>query len=392
MLLSNAAENLIGQPMFKTLDEVQKLERDGKNILHFELGEPNFDTPKNITEAAIRSLRSGDTHYVNSYGLYEFRTLIQETTLISRNFKPEIDQILITPGANAIIYYVISCILNPGDEVIIPNPGFPTYRSAASFAGANIVDLPLYESNGFEVNVEDLKKIITSKTKLLILNSPSNPLGSVTSISVLKEIFKVADHYNFYILSDEIYSRMIYGKSDDYNFFSIGSIDKCNDRTIILNGFSKAFAMTGWRVGAAIGPKNIINKMMLLLQTINSCVPAFIQKAAMEAINGDKTDVDKMMHLYKTNRDYLVEGLNSVKGISCSNPAGAIYAFPNIKQTNMSSYEFSSLLLNKMNIATLPGSDFGNYGEGYVRFSFTNDFNSIKLAIKRIRDYFGDKV
>ena len=387
--LSNAALSVSGQPMFKVLDKAEQLERDGKKIIHFELGEPKFNTPRNIVDAAVKSLQNGDTHYVNSYGKYQLRTLIQETTLKSRGFRPDINQILITPGANAVIFLAISCLVNRGEEVIIPDPGFPTYISSANFLGAKIVTVPLYEHNSFKLNPDDLRSKITSKTRLIIINSPSNPTGSLIDPDELIEIAKIAEEKDIYLLSDEIYARMVFGEPE--KFFSIGLQDACKKRIIIANGFSKAFAMTGWRLGAAIGPAVIIEKMMLVLQTISSCVPPFIQEGGIEAIQGDKADLKEMMDFYKKNRDYLVDNLNLIKGITCLKPDGAIYAFPNITGTGMSSESFANYLLDNCGIAVIPGNHFGVSGEGYVRLSYTISFELIVEAIEKMKTALGTK-
>jgi aspartate/methionine/tyrosine aminotransferase len=381
--LSIAANNVEGQPMFKVFDKVQKLERSGRKILHFELGEPNFDTPENITDAACLALKNGQTHYANSMGLYSFREAIQEATEKSRGFKPEIDQILVTPGANAIIYLTISCLVNPGEEVIVPDPGFPTYYSAINYCGAKSVNVPLYESNQFRLNPDDLRKRITSKTRLIILNSPSNPTGAVMTPEEIDEISRIAKEHDIYILSDEIYARMIFDGSK--YFHTPAKLDQCKERTIIINGFSKAFAMTGWRLGVAIGPKEVIEKMGLVLQTIISCVPPFIQLAGIEAIKGDQSQVVKMMSEYQKRRDILVGGLNNIPGIGCIKPEGAIYAFPNITNTGMSSEVFADFALEKAGVALLPGNNFGEHGQGFVRICYVNTLENIELAIKKIK-------
>ncbi len=380
--LSIAANNVEGQPMFKVLDKVQKLERSGREILHFELGEPNFNTPQNIIDAACLALKRGETHYANSMGLYAFRESIQKTTEKSRGFKPDIDQILVTPGANAIIYLAISCLVNPGEEVIVPDPGFPTYFSAINYCGAKAVTVPLYESNQFRLNPEDLRKRITSKTRLIILNSPSNPTGAVMTPEEINEISNIAKEHDVYIWSDEIYARMIF--DGDNHFHTPAKLDQCKERTIIINGFSKAFAMTGWRLGVAIGPKEVIEKMGLVIQTIVSCVPPFIQIAGIEAVEGDQTSISKMMCEYKKRRDVLVAGLNTIPGISCVKPEGAIYAFPNITNTGMSSDEFADFALEKAGVALLPGNNFGEYGEGFIRICYVNTLENIEIAIKKL--------
>ncbi len=380
--LSVAANNVEGQPMFKVLDKVQQLERSGRDILHFELGEPNFDTPPNIVEAACQALKDGETHYASSMGLYSFRETIQQTTEKSRGFKPDIDQILVTPGANAIIYLAVNCLVNPGEEVIVPDPGFPTYYSAIKYCGATPVRVPLYESNQFRMNPEDLRKRITSKTRLIILNSPSNPTGAVMTPEEIDEVARIAEEHDIYLLSDEIYARMVFDGGN--HFHTPARLDQCKERTIIINGFSKAFAMTGWRLGVAIGPKEVIEKMGLVVQTIVSCVPPFIQVAGIEAIKGDQTLIVKMMAEYQKRRDILVAGLNNIPGIKCIKPEGALYVFPNIAGTGMTSEEFADFALEKAGVALLPGSNFGDHGQGFVRLCYVNTLENIELAIKKL--------
>jgi aspartate aminotransferase len=380
--LSVAANNVEGQPMFKLLDKVQRLERSGREILHFELGEPNFDTPPNIIEAACNALKSGETHYASSMGLYSFRETVQQTTEKSRGFKPEIDQILVTPGANAIIYLAVSCLVNPGEEVIVPDPGFPTYYSAIKYCGAVPVSVPLYESNHFRMNPQDLRKRITSKTRLIILNSPSNPTGAVMTPEEIDEVARIAEEHDIYLLSDEIYARMVFDGGN--HFHTPARLDECKERTIIINGFSKAFAMTGWRLGVAIGPREVIEKMGLVVQTIVSCVPPFIQLAGIEAIKGDQTLIEKMMAEYQKRRDILVAGLNNIPGIKCIKPEGALYVFPNIAGTGMTSEEFADFALEKAGVALLPGNNFGEHGQGFVRLCYVNTLENIELAIKKL--------
>lgn len=380
--LSVAALNVQGQPMFRMLDKVQKLERNGQHILHFELGEPNFDTPPNIVEAACRALKGGETHYTSSMGLYAFREVIQQTTQLSRGFQPDIDQILVTPGANAIIYLAVSCLVNPGEEVIVPDPGFPTYYSAIQYCGAIPVPVPLRESNQFRLNPEDLRKRITPKTRLIIINSPSNPTGGVMTPAEIDEVARIAAEHDIYLLSDEIYARMVFRGGS--RFHTPAALDQCKERTIIINGFSKAFAMTGWRLGVAIGPKEVIEKMGLVLQTIVSCVPPFIQMAGIEAIKGDQSAIAEMLAEYQQRRDVLVAGLNGIPGIKCVKPEGALYAFPNISGTGMTSEEFADFALEKAGVALLPGNNFGAYGEGYVRLCYVNTLENIEQAVGQL--------
>ena len=293
--LSKMAERSVGQPMFLILEAAEKLEREGKHILHFELGEPDFDTPSNIIKSANKALEEGFTHYASSMGLHEFRQAIADVTENSRGFRPDLNQILVTPGANAIIYLTIASVVNSGEEVIVPDPGFPTYFSALDMCGAKTVSVPLKEENEFQLSPKDLMEAITEKTKLIIVNSPSNPTGSCMTPEQISEVAKIAEEKNLYLLSDEIYSRLIF---ENFEFSSPGSYDLCKERTIILNGFSKAFAMTGWRLGVAIGPVKLMEKMNLMLNTIVSCVPPFIQIAGIEALKGDQSEILKMKEEY----------------------------------------------------------------------------------------------
>lgn len=380
---SQAASRIEGQPMFRLLDKVQKLEQRGEDIIHFEIGDPDFDTPAHIIEAAYSSMKRGETHYTSSMGLYDMRVAATTATSFSRGFTPSIDQVLITPGANIIIYLAVKCLVNPGEEVIFPDPGFPTYYSVIKLCGSVPVRVPLKEENKFRMNPEDIRKAITPKTRLIIINSPNNPTGSVMTPQEIDEVYKIAEENGIYLLSDEIYSRMMYG---DAKFHSPSSNDSCKHTTILLNGFSKAFAMTGWRLGVAIGPEEIIEKMGLLVQTLCSCVPPFIQRAGIAAIKGDQTEIRRMIEIYKKRRDLLVYGLNKIPGISCLKNEGAFYVFPNITKTGMKSEEFTNFILEKAKVAILPGTDFGEYGEGYVRLSYATSIENIKIGLERISE------
>jgi aspartate aminotransferase len=382
--LSNSAYEIDGQPMFEVLDKVQKLEREGREILHFELGEPDFDTPGNIVTACVDALNNGDTHYANSMGLFELREAVADATFKSRGFKPDINQILITPGANAIIYFSIRCLVNPGEEIIVPDPGFPTYFSAIKFCGAKVVRVPLKEENQHQLMADDVELLMTDKTRLVIINSPSNPTGAMTEKKELQKIYKICHDRGVFILSDEIYSRLVF--QDGIEFFSPSMLDFCKDNVLVLNGFSKAFAMTGWRIGAAIGPEHLIEKMGLLLQTINSCVSPFVQRAAIEAINGSQSDIQAMKDEYYKRRITLVNGLNSIEGISCKMPKGSIYAFANVSGLGMTGNDFSDFLLEEAGIAVLPGSSFGYYADNFVRLCYVTSIENIKIAIIKIKE------
>lgn len=382
--LSDAAYLLQGQPMFKILSRIKEMERAGENIVHFEIGDPDFATPQNVIDAGVAALNGGYTHYSDSMGDYDFRKAVADNNLYTRGFRPDIGQILITPGANMMVYYAVRCLVNPGDEVIVQNPCFPTYLSVFNFCGVKPVGVPLYEKNGFRLDPKDLEDRITEKTRLIIINSPHNPTGAVMKPEELEEIGRIALKHRIYLYSDEIYARMNYG---DVPFYSPSVLDKCREYVIIANGFSKAFAMTGWRLGVGIGPQKVMEKMGLLLQTTSSCVPGFIQKAGMEAIQGSQKAVENMMAEYKERRDILVSGLNQIDRIECLNPGGAFYIFPNITKTGLTSEQFSQRLLEEGRVGVCAGSDFGSCGEGYVRLCYAVSKQKIMEGIARIKRF-----
>ncbi len=372
-----------GQPMFKVIDKVKQLESQGRNVLHFEIGDPDFTTPNHIIGAANQSLNNGETHYGSSWGLADFIETMRQATLKSRGFLPDTAQVLVTPGANISIFYAIFCLVNPGNEVLVPNPGFPTYLSTIAMCGAKAVPYPLHDQNNFRMRAQDIEPLITPRTRLLIINSPQNPTGAITEPEHLREIYELAERHDLYIYSDEIYSRMVY---EDGRFFSIASLDQARERVILSNGFSKAFAMTGWRLGSVIAPAVVAERMMMLLQTTSSCVPAFVQRAGIAAIEGDQLPVNQMMAAYRRRRDLLVEGLNSIPGIQCHLPGGAFYVFPNISSFGMSSEDFANAMLEKANVALLPGSNFGSQGEGFVRMVYASSEDNILKALEQIAE------
>ena len=384
--LSDFAQRIDGQPMFKVLQKVLELEQKGRDIIHFEIGDPDFRTPGNIVNAACESLKQGHTNYTSSYGVADFRETVRDATENSRGFKPDIDQVLITPGANIAIFYAIACLVDPGFEVVVPDPGFPTYYSTIKMCGATPVRVPLREENGFRMSPEDIEAAITDKTRLIIINSPNNPTGAVMTPEEIEEVYRIAEKYDLYLYSDEIYSRMIYTEDD---FSTPSKFDSCRERVIVSNGFSKAFAMTGWRLGAVIAPCDVIERMALLLQTTSSCVSPFIQHAGIEAISGDQAEVINMMRTYEKRRDLLVEGLNTIPGISCLKPGGAFYAFPNISGLGMTSEQVAEYFLNEAGVAVLPGTNFGNQGQGYIRICYSNSEDNIQQGIERMKQAVG---
>lgn len=383
--LSDLANRLEGQKMFQVLAKTQGLERQGSEIIHFEIGDPDFDSPSNIVNAVLESIKRGETHYTDSSGLFELKVAAAATTQNSRGFKPDLDQLLVTPGANYQIRLAIGCIINPGDEAIIPDPSFVSYQSLLKNAGAKIVGVPLKEENNFRLDPNDVEKAVTSKTKMIIINSPSNPTGALMSEEDIKTVYEIAEKYDLYLLSDEVYARTVY---EDFKkkFHSPSKYDHCEKRTIIVNGFSKAYAMTGWRLGVATGPSELIKKMGVLLESELSCVSPFIQRAGIEALKGSQEHRDRMRDEYKRRRDVVVEMLNTLPKVRCVPPEGAFYAFPNIKATGFTSEGFTDFILNNADVALCPGSFFGANGEGYVRLSFANSsMENIKRGIERMK-------
>jgi len=381
--LSDAASRIQGQEMFQILSAARELEQQGKKILHFELGDPDFSTPINIVLAGAKSLRAGDTHYTPSSGLNDLKLMAQKVTLKSRGFIPDIDQLVVTSGANVQIYYAIACTVNPGDEVIVPDPGFVSYYSILNFLNIKTVPVPLKEEEGFSMKPEDIEKAITPRTKMIIINSPSNPTGGVVSKERWKEIYKIALKHNLYILSDEIYARMVYPDSE--KFFSPSEFDHCKTNTIIVNGFSKAYAMTGWRLGVLTAPSHVAERIALLQETQLSCVPGFIQKAGIEALSDRSTPyVKNMLEEYRKRRDIMVSGLNNISGVSCYKPGGAFYAFPSIVNTGYDSRKLASELLVEAGIACSPGPVFGPNGEGYLRFCYVNSIENIEIMLEKL--------
>ncbi len=390
MKLSKSSNDLVGQKMFQIMEKAQQMEKIGKKIIHFEIGDPDFNTPTNIKNAAIKSINKNHTHYSNSMGIEELRKAACKITKKSRGFEPSMDQVLITPGANFQIFLAISCIINPGDEVVIPDPSFVSYASIVKFLGGKVINIPLKEDNEFRLDPSDINKKITKKTKIIIINSPHNPTGSVMKKTEIEEIFKLASRRNIFLISDEIYSRIIY-KDSCTSFFSSSSIDKCKKNTILVNGFSKSYSMTGWRLGVVTGPEYLIKKMGLLQETSVSCVPKFTQMAGLEALLGSQKKINEMVIELRERRDLLVNALNQIKGFKCLQPKGAFYAFPNIKDTNLSSEKISNILLEKCGIAIAPGCIFGENGEGYIRFCYANSKQNIRNGMKIMKKYFGSK-
>ena len=377
-----------GAGIFDVLSRAQALERQGKPILHFEIGQPDFPTPECIKDAAKQALDENFTGYVSAHGILELKEAIQNEIELTRGFRPSLNQILIVPGGNSAIYYMIRAASeNPlKEEVIHPNPGFPTYRAVIHYLNTGNISLPLKEENEFRLNPTDVQENISPKTRVIILNSPQNPTGSVMKKEEILQIGEFAEENNIYILSDEIYSKMTY----DEKFYSCSTLDECKERTVILDGFSKAYSMTGWRLGYVIGPERIIERMGLLISMTVSCVNAFIQKAGVAALTlrEPQEELRSNMKSFRKRRDAIVDGLNTIPGFSCLKPQGAFYVFPNIKDTGKTSKELADTLLEENGVACLPGTVFGDAGEGYLRFSYATSIDIINEAIENMRESF----
>lgn len=379
--LANRMSNLGTETAFEVLAKAKKLEAEGKHIIHLEIGEPDFPTPDNISQAAIKSIQAGDTHYTPSNGILPLRESIARYMTRTRGVEFSPDEVVMTPGGKPVMFFAIIALVNEGDEVIYPNPGFPIYESMIKFMGGVPVPIPLKEDKGFAFDPEDLKKLITPKTKLLIINTPQNPTGGILKKEAIEKIAEIIKDKDIWVLSDEIYSRLIF--TGDH--FSITQIPGFKDRTIILDGFSKYYAMTGWRAGFGVMNKELAPLIAKLVTNSVSCTNAFVQKGCIEALEGPQDSVDKMRAEFLARRDIIVDGLNSIPGFSCIVPDGAFYAFPNITKTGYKSRDLNDHLLYKGNVAALSGTAFGEYGEGYLRFSYANSRENIKEAIKRIK-------
>lgn len=368
---------------FEVLAKAKALEKEGREIVHLEIGEPDFDTPNNIKEAAIKAMKSGYTHYVPAAGIPELRNAIAEYLSESRGIDVDPEEVVVTPGAKPIIFFSILACVEPGDEVMYPNPGFPIYESMANFVGAKPVPMPLKEENNFSIDNENTAEKITRKTKMIILNSPGNPTGGMLTKDNFEVIVdKLKGRDDVVVLSDEVYSRIIY----EGKHLSIASLPSMKEKTILMDGFSKTYAMTGWRLGYAAMRKDLAQKVAQLMINSNSCTSAFTQMAGVEALKGPQGEPKKMVDEFQRRREVIVSGLNKIKGITCKKPRGAFYAFPNIKSLGIKSKTLSDIALEKAGVAVLPGTSFGAYGEGYLRLSFANSVKNIEKALKRISD------
>lgn len=381
MKFAERMNNLGTESAFEVFARAKQLEAQGREIIHLEIGQPDFQTPLNICDAAYEAMKMGYTGYSPAAGLWEFREAIAEHIHKTRGIKFSPDEVAVTPGAKPIIFFTLLALINKGDEVIYPNPGFPVYESIINFVGGKAVPLPLQEQVNFRFRIENLEELISERTKLLILNSPQNPTGSLLQVEDVEAIAYLANKHDFYILSDEIYSQIVY----EGQHRSIISFPGMKARTILLDGHSKTYAMTGWRLGYAVAPQPIIDKIVQLSINSNSCTCSFTQIAGIEALKGKQDFVTQMVDQFKQRRDVLVEELNAIEGLSCLKPAGAFYVFPNIKKIPFSSQFIADYLLEEAGVALLPGTSFGALGEGYLRISYANSLENIHQAMEQIK-------
>jgi len=365
---------------FEVLARARELERQGKSVVHFEIGEPDFDTPAHIKEAAIKALREGATHYTPSAGLFEVREAIAEHVAKTRAIPVDPAEVVITPGSKPVMLFAILALVNPGDEVIYPNPGYPIYESVARFAGGIPRPLPLREARGFRIDPDEVRRLVTPRTKLLILNSPHNPCGSMLTRDDLQAIADAVAPSPCMVLADEIYWQITYGGTHH----SILSLPGMKEKTILLDGFSKAYAMTGWRLGFGVMPKALAIRMTQLMVNSNSCAAAFTQLAGIAALRGPQQPVQAMVAEFRRRRDVIVEGLNAIDGVTCTVPAGAFYVFPNVSRIEPDSKWLAEHLLNDAGVALLSGTAFGSHGQGYLRLSYATSIESIREGLRRM--------
>lgn len=377
MRLARRMGRLGTESAFEVLAKAKALEQSGREIVHLEIGEPDFDTPAHIAAAARAALDKGYTHYVPAPGIPELRTAVADFLERNGRMSTTPDRVVVTPGAKPIMFFTIMALCEEGDEVLYPDPSFPMYASITAFAGATPVPLPLREENGFTVDPDELASLVTDRTKLLILNSPHNPCGSVSSPEQLEAIAKIAIEHDLVVLSDEVYWALGYGS----RHHSVLDFDGMADRTVLLDGWSKTFAMTGWRLGFGVFPTALVEPVTRLVINSVSCTSAFSQHAAIAALEGPWDDVDRMAAAFRERRDVIVSGLGAIPGVSCVQPGGAFYAFPNVRELGMSAATLADLMLERAGVACLPGTAFGSYGEGYLRFSYANSVDNIRVAL-----------
>lgn len=382
MKLATRMGHLGTETAFEVLARAKELERQGKDVIHLEIGEPDFDTPKNIVEAGVRALREGATHYNPTAGIDPLRDAIAADQSRRKGVAARRENVVVTPGGKPIMFYAMLALLEPGDEVVYPNPGFPIYESMIDFLEATRVPVGFTDRGGvFHWDVEAALERIGPRTRLIIINTPSNPVGSVIPPRDLELLAEAARKFDALVLADEIYSRLVY----DEEFVSVAALPGMQERTCILDGFSKTYAMTGWRLGYGVMPEPLALAVTRLATNCNSCTATFTQLAGLEALTGQQDAVDEMLREFRRRRDLVVEGLNQIPGVRCATPQGAFYAFPDISATGLSAREAADLLLYEANVAVLAGTSFGANGEGFLRLSYANSYEHLQQALERIR-------
>ena len=381
MKLAKSMSRIGIESAFEVLQRARALEAQGKKIVHLEIGQPDFPTPKHVIEAGKKALDEGWTGYGPTPGFPDFRDAIAEYISTSRGISVSGKNVMVVPGGKPIMFFSMMAVLEPGDEVIYPNPSFPIYESMINYLGATPVPVPLVESRGFSFDLDTFRQKLSPRTKMVILNSPANPTGGMIPREDLAQIAAMLRDRDVLVLSDEIYSRICYGVEPA----SITQFDGMLDKTIILDGFSKTYSMTGWRLGYGVMPLWLADAVDKLMVNSNSCTASFTQRAGLAALKGPQDDVDRMVTEFRRRRDVIVKGLNEIPGFRCVVPDGAFYVFPNVSGTGMSSKELADLLLNEAGVACLSGTAFGSYGDGYLRFSYAASLENIQDALDRIR-------
>jgi aspartate aminotransferase len=380
MRLASAVQRLGTETAFKVLAQAKDLEAAGKSIVHLEIGQPDFPTPENICAVGKHAIDAGHTGYGPTCGLPALRQSIASHVGATRGIPVKPSQVVVTPGGKPVMFYTLLALIEAGDEVVYPDPGFPIYRSLIDYAGGKPVAMPLTEENDFSFDVDHLRSIVSDQTTLLILNSPQNPTGGVLNKNALREVAELCLKHDVTVLSDEIYSRLLY----DDTFESITQFDGMPERTVILDGFSKTYAMTGWRLGYGVFPDWLVDAIEHLMVNSNSCTATFVQHAGLEALAGSQAPVETMRSEFRERREFIVDGLNAISGISCRKPRGAFYAFANLQELGIESKQLETRLLHEAGVACLAGDGFGANGKGFVRFSYANSLENIAEALKRI--------
>ena len=379
--LASRQDRLGTETAFETLAKARALERQGRHIIHLEIGEPDFDTPAHIRQAAKDALDQGYTHYGPSPGQMELREAIARHQTERQGYEISPERVIVTPGGKPVMFFTIMALIEEGTEAIYPNPGFPIYESMINYMGGMAVPAPLKEEFDFSLDVEELRQSVTSRTKLIIVNSPNNPCGSIIPRDDLRKIAEIAVEHDLAVLSDEIYKDMYYEGEHD----SITQFPGMVERTVILDGFSKSYAMTGWRLGYGVFPEWMVDAVSRLMTNSVSCTSVFSQMAAIKALEGPRDSVGEMMKEFTVRRELVVDGLNSLPGVTCKTPKGAFYAFPNVTGTGLSSRQFADQALQEAGVALLSGTAFGKHGDGYIRISFANSQDNLREGVERLR-------